>query len=393
MNKALLKVEVQKYIKENENTDIGQIALGKSPFLEISSAELANQIKSRKQAKGKLPTWYSTENIIFPPYLSMEQCSAESIAEYKAILIPGQTILDLTAGFGVDSTCFAQAGKKVIAIEQQINLVEIAQHNALQFNLNNIKFYSGDSISFLEQTKDQFDTVYIDPARRLAGKKVFQLIDCEPNIIKNLNLILSKTANLWVKTAPFLDIQAGLQELKAIQNIHILSLKNECKELLWEITHQATLNEAHIVCHCIGPKTIKKLSIPINKLSLKIDYQAYEFGNYLYEPDVGLLKSGAFNFIAEHFDLKKLEKDSHLYWGEDFKAEFPGRIFKIEAILHVKDLKKEKLIGNVLVRNYPDKAENLVRKYHIKSHNEDFIIFTQDVQNKLILKAKIIQHY
>ncbi|RZK48875.1 MAG: hypothetical protein EOO99_08190 [Pedobacter sp.] len=393
MNLELLKPEVQSFIRSKEITNVEQIALSKSPFPGVSSAELANQIKSRKKAAQKIPSWYNTENIIYPPYLSMEQCSSEDTAKLKAKLIQGNKIIDITGGYGVDSLFFAKSGKKTISIERQKALCDITIHNAQALDLqDNIQIYNADGIDYLSIHSETYDAIYVDPARRAEGRKVYQLADCEPAINTHLNLLFARTNNIWIKTAPFLDINAGLKELENTKGIHIISIKNECKELLWNLEKNYS-DSIQIICHCIGPKQIKTLHIPLEKLKIKILYFPYRQDAFLYEPDAGLLKSGAFNFIAEHYNLKKIHPESHIYWSLELNTTFPGRIFEVDSILNPKDLKKENLSGNVIVRNYPDRAENLVKKYKIKSHKEQFLIFTQDIQERLIFKAKIVQHY
>lgn len=392
MNKNILNKEVQEYINSNMNADVNHIALAKPLFKNVSSAELAGQIAAKKKSTYKLPTWFITNEIYFPALLSIEQCSSEPTAAYKASLALGNTLIDLTSGFGVDSFFFSKKVNQVYSCEINEELASITAHNAKILGANNIEILATDGIEFLKSTVQSFDIIYIDPARRNQSNKVFKLKDCTPDITEHLDLFLSKAKRIIIKTAPLLDINAGLLELKNVSEIHILSVKNECKELLWVID-QNFIGETKIICASLNEQE-KTFTFPIGDLKTNaviFDKQDYQ---YLYEPDVSLLKSGAFNLIANHYDLKKLNQNSQLYYSDEIKSEFIGRIFKIEAQLAINELKKEKnLKGNVIVRNYPEKAETLVKKFKITPTHDDFMLFTKNRNGYLAIKATIIQHY
>ena len=237
-----------------------------------------------------------------------------------------------------------------------------------------------------------FDTIYIDPARRNGSTKVFKLKECTPDVTSHLNLFREKSQRIIIKTAPLLDISAGIAELQNVSEIHIVSVKNECKELIWIIDRNYT-SETKIICITINEIT-KTFSFGLSALQTRINIATIAPAGYLYEPDVALLKSGAFNLIADQFELQKLHQHSHLYFSDVIKSDFLGRIFEIETLLTLNELKKEKnLIGNVIVRNFPEKAEHLVKKYKITPSHDDFIIFTQSSNGYLVIKARIIQYY
>ncbi|TKC02678.1 class I SAM-dependent RNA methyltransferase [Pedobacter cryotolerans] len=392
MNRNILNDEVQQYISEHINADTNQIALAKPIFQNISSAELAGQIAAKKKSKTKLPTWFNSENIYYPALLSIEQCSSEPTASYKSNLAKGNSLIDLTSGFGVDSFFFAKKTKNIYSCEINEELAVLSAHNAKQFGANNIQVLAQDGITFLQNTTKHFGTIYIDPARRNQSNKVFKLKDCTPDVTEHLNLFLSKADRIIIKTAPLLDISAGLLELKNVSEIHIVSLKNECKELLWIIDKDFS-ESTTVVCATLN-ESLKTFKFAIEDLKLATKIAQIEPTGYLYEPDVALLKSGAFNLIAERFDLKKLHQQTQLYFSNDIKTDFLGRIFEIEKLLTLNELKKEKnLTGNVIVRNFPERAENLVKKYKIIPNHDDFIIFTQTINGYIAIKAKIIQHY
>ncbi|MES2653195.1 MAG: hypothetical protein V4663_15750 [Bacteroidota bacterium] len=392
MNKNILVPEVQEYIKTHIKDDVNKIALAKPVFEGVSSMELAGQIAAKKKSVHKLPTWYYQDYIYYPPLLSIEQCSSEQTAAYKANLLIGNTVIDVTAGFGVDSFFFAKKAQKVISCEIDATLSAISASNAKFLGADNIECLAEDGIEVVKNNGFLIDTLYIDPARRSGSSKVFKLKDCTPDVTTHLALFLAKAKRIIIKTAPLLDISAGIAELQNVTEIHIVSVKNECKELLW-IIDRDSVSETKIVCVTLN-ETHKTFSFKLSSLQTKVAIATTEPTGYLYEPDVALLKSGAFNFIAEYFELQKLHQHTQLYFSEEIKSDFLGRIFEVRSILTLNQLKKDKtLVGNVIVRNFPEKAENLVKKYKIVPNHDDFIIFTQNSNGYLVIKAKIIQHY
>lgn len=393
MNKRLTDPAVQDYIHDNLNADVHKIAMAKSPFPEVTGKELANQIASRKKSLRKLPTWFHTDFIYYPPLLSVEQCSSEITAAYKAGLATGNSIIDLTGGYGVDSYYFSQKLKSVTHCEINEELSAIASYNGVLLKQDNVQFISGDGLEFLKNTDKEFDCVYIDPARRSTSGKVFMLKDCKPDIVENLSLLLSKAKQILLKTAPLLDLSAGLKELDHVAEIHIVSVKNECKELIWVIERDFE-GPPSIICSTLNT-TQKQFKFTMGEEGSTLITGSVIPGQYLYEPDVALLKSGAFNLIAETYQLQKFHHQTQLYTSALIHTEFPGRIFQLNEVMSAAKIKKEKnLVGNVIVRNYPDKAATLVDKYHIKPDDTAFIIFTQSsTEGKIIIKSTIIQHY
>lgn len=392
MNEAILTTNVQTFLNENLKADTTKIALSKSPFTDVSSAELAAQIVSRQKAEKKLPTWFSTAQIYYPPSLSIEQTSSEIAAKYKTKLITGGNILDLTGGFGVDSYYFSKRSKTVIHCEIDNDLSKVAKHNATVLNAKNIEFVNTDGIEFLKSSTDNWDTIYVDPARRSNSGKVFRLEDCTPNILINLNLLLSKSNRLIIKTSPLLDIDAGLKALTDVKEVHVVSIKNECKELLW-ILEKGFVGDLKIIPVALN-ETEKHLSFFKNATVGVEDAKDILPGYYLYEPDVAVLKSGGQDVLANHFNLQKLEANTQLYVSTKLETSFIGRIFLINGLLDAKNLKKsKKQQANVIVRNYPAKAENLVEKYNLKPAKDEFLIFCKLANKNIIISATILQYY
>lgn len=395
MNNRILDSEVQEYINGHLRADVHRIAMAKSPFEGVSGTELAGQIAAKNKCAKKLSSWYQREGIYYPALLSVEQSSSETTAQYKAGLILKGDLADLTGGFGVDSHYFTGTAKSVTHCEINEELSAIAAHNARVFGQGNIRFVAEDGLKYLRSTDQNFNTIYIDPARRSSSGKVFMLKDCTPDVTENMPLLLSKTNRIIIKTAPLLDITAGLKELSQVSEIHILSIKNECKELLWIIDRDIPTGHSPKIVAITLNETIKTFSFLRNEEQQPGNIPGAALESYLYEPDAALLKTGAFNLIADTYQIKKLQHQTQLYTSDRIHMQFPGRIFKIQQVISAGELKREKeLTGNVIVRNYPEKAESLVKKYKIRPGQKQFLIFCQTAaQGNTVIRAEIIQHY
>jgi len=390
MNEALLNPAVQKFIMDNLHADVHKMMLGKSPFEGISSKELAEQIDSKKRSEKKLPTWFGQEGIYFPPKLSVEQTSSELTAGYKARLIKGKKAIDITGGFGVDSYYFSRQVESLTHVERNSALSQIAQHNLRLLGASNISFVVDDALAFLNGSEERFDTLYVDPSRRVENKKVFLLEDTEPNVVENLELFFRVADRLVIKTSPMLDIQSGLTALRGYtEELHVVSVKNDCKELLWVLSAKNT-EEAQIVCSMLGSERPLefRFKLPEERSEVVSDYASP--AAYLYEPDVSVLKGGAFKTLVSRFGLKKLDVNTHLYTSEKLQEDFPGKIFQIEDSQSYKLFAREKNPGsfNVVSRNFPLSPDQLKKKYKLRDGGEDFLIFTTAVNELITIKAK-----
>ena len=231
MNLTLLSPEIQQFIDSKIGMDPSQLALQKNPFPSLNWIEIINQIAAKTKAKTKHPSFFNTDNIIYPSKISVEQTSSEKTALYKATLVSGEGLIDLTGGFGVDAYFFSKKVKKVIHCEMNIDLSQIVEHNFKILKAHNIECHSGDSLAILKSLSTKIDCIYIDPSRRNETKgKVFMLKDCMPNVPELLDTYFEYANTIWIKTAPILDISAGLLELAHVKNIHIVAVDNEVKE-------------------------------------------------------------------------------------------------------------------------------------------------------------------
>lgn len=384
MNFSILNTEIQDFIDRNIGTDISKLALQKNPFPDFNWTEILNQISAKTKAKDKLPTWFSASGIIYPSKISVEQTSSEKTALYKSGLVSGENLIDLTGGFGVDDYYFSKQMNTVVHCEINDELSKIVKHNFEKLKIENIECFSGDSLNILENSKIKFDWIYIDPSRRSEVKgKVFMLKDCLPNVPELLDLYFSYSEKILIKTAPILDISAGLSELKNVKTIHIVALDNEVKELLWEINKSYN-----------GKITIK--TINLSKQTEVLDFVLDETTNptfslpkkYLYEPNSAIMKSGGFDIISDDFSIDKLHQHSHLYTSEEI-IDFPGRVFAIENSIqynkaNIKEFLENKKF-NITTRNFPESVEAIRKKWKIKDGGNQYCFFTTDMNNNKIV--------
>ena len=387
METSFLSKNIQEFIDKNIGISIAKLALQKNPFPDLDWISILNQIEAKTKAKEKLPTWFSTENIIYPAKISIEQTSSEKTARYKSDLISGESIIDLTGGFGIDDYYFSKKFKTVTHCEINLELSKIVKHNFEQLQINNCTFYADDSANVLQSSDEKWDWIYVDPSRRNDAKgKVFMLKDCLPNVPESLDFYFQKSKSILIKTAPLLDISAGLSELKFVKNIHIIALENEVKELLFEIENQYLEKISIKTANLLKEKTETFEFI----LDDEIEFPTYHLPQkYVYEPNSAIMKSGGFDEVSTIFKINKLHKHSHLYTSENLIA-FPGRAFEIEKTISYSksDMKNEleNKHANITTRNFPDTVENIRKKWKIKNGGNIYCFFTTDKNdNKIVL--------
>lgn len=380
-----LSSDLKGFISNNLKQDINALALKKNPFPDYEWSWILNQIQAKQKAEKKLPTWFSNEDVIFPSTLSIEQTSSETLAKFKSGLISGETLIDLTGGFGVDDFYFSKSFKKVVHCEFQEDLSAIVQHNFRALNVDNIETISGDSISYLQKSTEKFDWIYIDPARRDDKKtKVFLLKDCTPNVVELQEFLFERSDNILIKVAPLLDISSILNELDNIKAIYAIGLHNEVKELLIVLQKGFIDQPELIAVNISNDGTIHQDTFSLNDAA---DSQLSLPLNYLYEPFSSYLKIGAYNDIARKFNVTKLHKHSHLYTSNEL-VDFAGRCFKIEKIVpyNKKDIKfLENTKCNITTRNFPLKVEEIRKKHKIKDGGDLYAFFTTALNNDKIV--------
>ncbi len=386
MNLSILNKEIQEFIDNSLQANISKLALSKNPFPEVDWKEIINQIVSKNKSKSKLPTWFTTEQIYYPPSISIEQTSSEITAKYKADLISGKTIIDLTGGFGVDCYYFSKKFENVTHCEKSVELSEIVNYNYQKLKISNIKCVAQNSNEYLANTKDNFNWIYIDPSRRSDVKgKVFLLKDCLPNVPANLDLYFSKSDNILIKTAPILDITAGINELNFIKAIHIVAIENEVKELLWVLEKNYSGNIEIISTNIQKDKSDSNSFILGNHLPATFSLPE----QFLYEPNAAVLKSGLVDTLSNTLKINKLHPHSHLFTNNKL-ISFSGRRFMIETCIPFKKEEMKKHIEgkkmNVTTRNFPLSVEEIRKKYKISEGGNVYTFFTtNNNEEKIVL--------
>ena len=394
--------ETQQFIREHQSDDIRALALQAKKYPNVDMPTAITQIAGRQTAAEKIPSWKEIEDIWYPKHLSLEQCSSEITARYKASLLQGESLTDLTAGFGIDCSFLAAGFQSVTYVERQEELCEIAVHNFPILNLNHITVKNEDGVDHLK-AMSPVDCIFLDPARRNEhGGKTVAISDCEPDVAELEELLLSKANQVMVKLSPMLDLSLALKELRHTQEVHILSVNNECKELLLLLgqeppAEQNPLEEVPIHCVNLFTKGVQeKQHFVFTREQEQRSECMYTdtLGSYLYEPNTSLLKAGAFRSIAAAYPIKKLHPNSHLYTSDRPAEGFPGRAFTVEAVSGFGKRELKALtdgIGqaNLTVRNFPSTVAELRRRLKLREGGDIYLFATTLADGrKVIVKCK-----
>ncbi len=390
----LSSTEVQDYIIEHVSKDVQKLLLHNKEIFGLPFGLVADQIIARKKISSKVPTFYTTKGIVYPPSLNLEQSSSEATATFKLKILLKElkhhrfaSIADISGGFGIDSYFLSQAASQLHFVEPNNTLAEIVKHNFKHLRIENVIFHSSTAENFLNFPSQKFDFIFVDPSRRdVLVKKVFRLADCQPDIKALLPKLFTVTKHILLKASPLLDLHQGLNELVHVKKVIVVSVGNECKELLFLVSDNF-LGEPIIETYNLDKKGEMKQSFAFTFDQEKTTESNFgEPQTYLYEPNVSVLKSGAFKLVGEKFGLKKLHPNTHLYTSSKLKKDFPGRIFKIvELKLDAKSIHERK--ANVITRNYPLKAEELKLKLKLEDGGENYVIGFSGMKKKYIVLA------
>ena len=413
----------QNFIRQHQDDDVRQLAFLGSKYPEVNMPFALDQIRGRKMARVKLPRWASLEGIIYPPHISMEQCSSEQTALYKAELaarllglpVPSSEnekeseFVDLTGGFGVDFSYIAsRLGVKSMYVERQAHLCEAAKENFGRLGLKNAIVKNGDGIKVLHSLKD-LKLIFIDPARRDdAGNKVVSLKDCTPDVTVLQEEMLSKADDVVIKLSPMLDWHRAVSELSHVREVHIISVNNECKELLLVLSARnmgdmeassadgEVKRAGNLRIYCINDaQSFVCEESDMEASSVKIAPSTLEEMQYLYEPNASLMKAGCFGVLSGRYDARMLSKNSHLFVSREPITAFPGRSFRIIAVssFNKKELKRH-LSGitkaNIATRNFPLSVAELRKRLKLKDGGETYIFATtlSDESHVLVITEK-----
>ena len=379
MNQATLE-----FIRQHAAEDVRQLAFLGKKNPEVDLAYALDQIAGRQKARTKIPSWAAIDGITYPPHLSMEQCSSEQTARYKAkIAGTGDRIVDLTAGFGVDMAFMAEDFSEAIHIEQMEQLCAISSANYEVLGLNHIKVVNGNGVDYLHQL-DHADLIFIDPARRDEhGARTYGIADCTPNVLGMIDEMLEKTPRVMIKLSPMLDWQKAASDVGRVSQVHIVSVANECKELLLVVERDSK----PLQIFCVNDNQVFSYS------------STDEIGNfapqasepqYLYEPNASVMKAGCFQLLSTRFGMSQPDKNSHLFLSDKPIADFPGRGFTIErtSTMNKKELKTA-LAGisqaNIATRNFPLSVAELRKRLKLKDGGDTYIFATTSAQKGHLL--------
>ena len=403
----MMNQATQDFIRQHQDEDVRQLAFLGSKNPEVDMPFALDQIRGRKMARAKLPLWANIDGIIYPPHISMEQCSSESTALYKAELaarllgLPASSsseeigFVDLTGGFGVDFSYIAsRLGMSSMYVERQAHLCEAAKENFERLGLKNAIVKNEDGIEVLHSLKE-LKLIFIDPARRDdAGNKVVSLKDCTPDVTVLQEEMLLKADYVIIKLSPMLDWHRAISELSHVREVHIISVNNECKELLLVLSARNMGEKLRIYCINDAQSFVCD-ELDMESSSVKIAPSTLEEMQYLYEPNASLMKAGCFGVLSERYDARMLSKNSHLFVSREPIAAFPGRSFRIIAVssFNKKELKRH-LSGitkaNIATRNFPLSVAELRKRLKLKDGGETYIFATtlSDESHVLVITEK-----
>ena len=435
----------QEYIRQHANEDVRRLALQGTKNPEVDLPWALDQIAGRQLARTKLPTWAAVEDIVYPPHLSMEQCSSEQTARYKASIAgEGALIVDLTAGFGVDMAFLSQHFQRAVHVERQEQLCAISSENYRQLGLNHIKVICADGVDYLHQL-DHADLIFLDPARRdKQGSRTYSISDCTPNVLEMMDELLEKADCVFLKLSPMLDWRKAVADILSpltshpslngeadsslftpfpsharlpvafhsslTIEVHIVSVGNECKELLIKVKKWKSeeVKGTKVVCVNLLPNgSMERIEFNAPPRSFTFSsFHLFTFSppsqsspiapssrlpfHFLYEPNASIMKAGCFGEVAARFGVSPLSANSHLFVSPHFIEDFPGRKFQISAISSTNKRElKTALAGltqaNITVRNFPMTVAELRRRLKLSDGGDTYIFATTLADNRHVL--------
>ena len=388
----MIDAATRDFIREHAGDDVRSLVLQAARYPEVDMRVAATQMEGRRLATAKLPAWAAVEGIIYPVRLSMEQCSSEATARYKASLVEGVRLADLTGGFGIDCSYMAERFSETTYVERNAELCRIAEHNFALLG-KAIRVVNADSEETLAGLPHQ-DWIFVDPARRdRGGNKVVSLSDCEPDVCRLESLLLQRASRAMIKCSPMLDIALAMRELHSVSEVHVVSANNECKELLLVLGGDT---DGEVPIHTInlqGDHEHRFVYTAEEEAEAACHYTA-TLGTYLYEPNSALMKAGCYRLPAARWGLSKLHRNTHLYTSDVLVNDFPGRVFKVEQVCGFSK-KGLKALGckkaNLAVRNFPEHVDTLKKRLKISDGGSTYLFATtlDDDTKVLVVCSKV----
>ena len=390
----LINEATRNFIRQHADDDVRRLALQGAKSEEVDLTLALQQIAGRQTARRKLPSWAEVNGIIYPPHLNMEQCSSEQTARYKAQMVNGQSFVDLTGGFGVDFYWMSQGFEQRAYVEQNAELCAIVEHNFQQLGLS-CSVSCCTTAAYLTQM-DHASLIYLDPARRNEqGARTYGIEDCTPNVLELLPLLMGKADRVLLKLSPMLDWRKAVSDLRYVHEVHIVSVDNECKELIIQMNKEA--QGVRVVCvNLLSKGENQFFDFLEGHSTLLTPHSTLHTPRFLYEPNASIMKAGCFAQLEQRFPIRQLSANSHLFVSPDEIDDFPGRRFQISAVtsMNKKEL-KQTLEGitqaNIAVRNFPMSVQQLRQKLKIKEGGNVYIFATtaQDGTRQLYICRKI----
>ena len=376
------------FIASHESDDVARLRLKRHNTASFDMDFAITQIECRKRIRRKLPEIFADHRFIFPSVLATEQATCETIAKYHADIVGCvESVLDMTAGMCIDDYYIAARAGKVVSVEMNETTAAVSRYNMSRLR-GNIEVIHGNSIDYISSLASarRFDAVFIDPARRAANQsRVYGLADCEPDVLSLLPAISAVAPVLYVKASPMLDVTQVLRDMPAVSDVWVVSLRNECKELLFKVdfVHNAV---ADPMLHCVNitadnGSQREEMSLPYSAVRAAVPRYASAFGRYIYEPNASIMKAGAFAALASQYCVEKIAPHSHLFTAGSLHSDFPGRIFEVESVMPFKEKTvKAALKGvsriNVSVRNFKLSAQQLKSRLKLSEGGDSYLFGT-----------------
>lgn len=385
----------KQFIAEHLNDDVHELALKYHSNAKVDMALALRQIEARQLLQKKVPSWSQNEDLLFPAHLSIEQCSSEATAQYKASLLHGNTFADLTGGLGVDCYFISQNFQHTDFVEQNAELCVLAKQNFTSLRTMQSNSCSTTMDVHHESAEDYLthcdpvDCLFIDPARRdTQGRKTVAIADCTPNIIELQDLMLQKAKKTLVKLSPMLDISKALEALHHVSEVHIVAVSNECKELLF-ILEQGSEGTPVFSCVNLQSEQPPVRFTPAEEHEAVPEW-AKEIQNYLYEPNAALMKGGCYKLLTRRYGVQKLHRNSHLYTSTQLIADFPGRVFAVDGWAPYNKKIKQTLLAHVekasiATRNFPLSVAELRKILRIADGNETYLFATTIANDQRVI--------
>ena len=391
-----MQMNTEQFIKQFASADVHTLALKAKNYPDVDMPFALNQISGRQAALKKLPAWAATEGVIYPPHLSMEQCSSESTAIYKRCILQrllgnGYSLTDLTGGFGVDFMYMSEGCSRAVYVERNPILCDTLRHNASVFGRQNVEIINSEAEEYINSMTST-DVIYIDPARRdSTGGRTYAISDCTPDVIQLLPQMLDNSKYVVIKLSPMLDHNKTVEDLnkvsRCVSEVHIVSASNECKELLMVLTKDVAesykmycVNDTHEFSYTVSDE---RDVLPSSKEETFDDM-------YLYEPNSSLMKAGCFRQIADRYNMPVIACNSNLFVSRGKEQDFPGRSFNI---LRTTTMNKKELSramsgikkANITVRNFPMTVAVLRKRLKLADGGDTYIFATTTSQGTHIL--------